>query len=152
MSRYRLAVSTIMVCREPGAHPRRTISDPETAAAMVREFLAATCSQDDREHFILFALDTQNQVLSAHMLSTGTQSASLVGVRELMRVVLLSGAAAILIAHNHPSGKPEPSREDLRLTKEIKAACALFDIRLHDHIVVGDDTTDFVSLAKRGVL
>jgi DNA repair protein RadC len=153
-ARYRIKVSTLTICRESTIPfgDRTTINDPAAAAALVREFLAVSGGDDDRERFVMASLDAQNRVLSMHLVSVGTQSASLVSTAQLLRVALLSGASAIIVGHNHPSGDPSPSREDLALTRKIKDACALLDIRLHDHLIVGDGTTAFVSLAQRGAI
>lgn len=150
MSRYRLAVSTLTVCREPGAPRSRTqVLKPAVAAAVIREYLDASGGNDDRERFVLLALDTQNRLLSLHTVSVGTQSASLVDAKHILRVALLSGAASIIVGHNHPSGDPKASREDIDLTLKLRAACELFDIKLHDHIIVGDGTDLFTAYSQR---
>jgi DNA repair protein RadC len=84
--------------------------------------------------------------------SVGTQSASLVHPREVLGPALREGAAALIVVHTHPSGVPTPSREDLRLTRQLADAARLLDLRLHDHIIVGNGTDRWVSLAQRGEL
>jgi DNA repair protein RadC len=84
--------------------------------------------------------------------SVGTQSASLVHPREVLGPALREGAAALIVVHTDPSGVPTPSREDLRLTRQLADAARLLDLRLHDHIIVGNGTDRWVSLAQRGEL
>jgi DNA repair protein RadC len=84
--------------------------------------------------------------------SVGTQSASLVHPREVLGPALREGAASLIPVHNHPSGDPTPSREDLRLTRQLADGATLLDLRLHDHIIVGNGTEHWVSLAQRGAL
>jgi len=86
------------------------------------------------------------------LVSTGTQSASLVHPREVLGPALREGASALILIHNHPSGDPTPSREDLKLTRQLSDGASLLDLRLHDHIIVGNPTLTWVSLAQRGAL
>ena len=86
------------------------------------------------------------------LIGIGTQSASLVHPREVFGPAIREGAVSIIVAHNHPSGDPEPSREDMRLTRQLAEAGNLLDIRLHDHLIVGNGTWTWVSMAQRGVL
>src|SRR5262245_3354977 len=73
-------------------------------------------------------------------------------VAEVFGPALREGAAAIVLAHNHPSGDPTPSREDLRLTRQLADAGKLLDTRVHDHVVIGNGTWQWVSLAQRGLV
>jgi DNA repair protein RadC len=107
---------------------------------------------DDREHFWTVLLNAQNRYLMHVLVSTGTQSAALVHPREVLGPALREGAAALLLIHNHPSGDPTPSREDMRLTRQLVQGAGLLDVRLHDHIIVGNGTEQWVSLAQRGAL
>ena len=86
------------------------------------------------------------------LVTTGTQSASLIHPREIFGPALREGAAALILVHNHPSGDPTPSREDLRLTRELTEAARLLDLRLHDHLIVGNGSERWVSLAQRGLM
>jgi len=86
------------------------------------------------------------------LVSTGTLSASLVHPREVLGPALREGAAALILVHNHPSGDPTPSREDLRLTQQLADGARLLDLRLHDHVIIGNGTAQWVSLAQRGAL
>jgi len=105
---------------------------------------------DDKEHFWAIFVNAQNRYLLHTLVSTGTQSASLVHPREVLGPALREGASAVILVHNHPSGDPSPSREDLRLTRQLADAATLLDLRLHDHVIIGNGTGTWVSLAERG--
>jgi DNA repair protein RadC len=80
------------------------------------------------------------------------QSASLVHPREALGPAIREGAASLLLIHNHPSGDPAPSREDLKLTRQLADGANLLDLRLHDHVIIGNGTLRWISLAQRGQL
>jgi len=117
---------------------------------LARDFLRA--ADDDKEHFWVIFLNAQNHYLMHPLASTGTQSASLVHPREVLGPALRVGAAALILLHNHPSGDPTPSREDLRLTQQLAEGAQLLDLRLHDHIIIGNGTERWVSLAQTRAL
>ena len=103
------------------------------------------------EHEVFYALwlDSKHQVLKAQELFRGTVDGASVYPREVIKEGLSCNAAAVIFAHNHPSGVTEPSQADIQITKRLKEALALVDIRLLDHLVVGADVT---SMAERGLL
>jgi DNA repair protein RadC len=103
-----------------------------------------------REVFRVALLDTQNVLLRDIVVSEGTLSASLVHPREVFKPAILEPAASIILLHNHPSGDPTPSREDLRLTRQLVECARLLDLRINDHVVIGRGR--YVSLAERGVV
>ena len=141
--RYRLRTVTLKL----GEPPAATVSSPENALAFLLPIFADL--DEDREHAVMLALDSQNRVRGFKVVSTGSQSASLVDPKTLFRDALLLGAAAIILAHNHPSGDPTPSREDLRLTHQLSQAGKILDLRVHDSMILGD-CGRYVSLADRG--
>lgn len=100
-----------------------------------------------RERFQVLYLDTRRRLISSQTLSLGTLEASLVHPREVFRPAVKLGASAILVAHNHPSGDPEPSAEDLALTSRLDRAARLLGFHLLDHLVIGAD--DWVSLRQK---
>ena len=148
--RYRLRLATWTVVRETGALSPRTLSDPAAVAAIARDLLRD--HDDDKEHFWAIFLDAKNHYLMHTLVSIGTQSASLVHPREVLGPALREGAASVILVHNHPSGDPTPSREDLRLTQQLGDAARLLDVNLHDHIIIGNGTEAWVSLAERGLI
>ncbi len=148
--RYHLKLATWTVVRESGGLSPRTLSSPAAVAELARDLLRE--HDDDKEHFWAIFLNAQNHYLLHTLVSTGTQSASLVHPREVLGPALREGAASLVLVHNHPSGDPTPSREDLRLTRQLVDAAALLDLRVHDHVIIGNGTGAWVSLAERGQL
>ena len=148
--RYRLKLATWTVVREPGAPSPRTLSSPAAVAELARDLLRE--HDDDKEHFWAIFLNAQNHYLLHTLVSLGTQSASLVHPREVLGPALREGAASVILIHNHPSGDVTPSREDLRLTQQLVEAGRLLDIPVHDHVIIGSGSNEYVSLAARGEL
>jgi DNA repair protein RadC len=104
-------------------------------------------SRESREHFQVLYLDTRRRLLSSKTISIGTLEASLVHPREVFRAAVEHSASSILVAHNHPSGDPEPSPEDLALTNRLDRAARLLGIRLVDHLIIAG--TEWISLRQR---
>jgi DNA repair protein RadC len=102
------------------------------------------------EHFRTLLLDSKNRVIASELVSTGTLNASLVHPRELFRRAIKASSAAVVLAHNHPSGDPTPSAEDLALTKRLVEAGRLLGIEILDHVIIGDNR--YVSLKERGLI
>ena len=124
---------------------RRTpLRTPEDAARLVIPRLRDLT----HEVFAVLVLDTQNVVLATVELSHGTLNASLVHPREVFKVAIDHVGAAVLVVHNHPSGNPEPSGEDIAITHQLAEAGKILGIPLHDHLIVGGN--GYVSLAERG--
>lgn len=125
---------------------RDVLSDP----AGTRRYLSAWLRDRDREVFAALFLDNQHRILAAEELSQGTIDAASVYPREVVKRALALGAAAVIFAHNHPSGVAEPSAADRVLTDRLRQALALVDVRVLDHFVVGEGAP--VSFAERGWL
>jgi DNA repair protein RadC len=147
-TKYKLHVVSFSVLRESAPEtPRPTLSDPSAVAHLARQILA----DDAREHFWVLLLDSQNALVAAHEVSTGTLTAALVHPREVFGPALrIMGVASVVLVHNHPSGDPKPSNEDVRLTRQLVEAGKLLDIRVHDHVIIGNGNDEYVSLAQRG--
>ena len=118
--------------------------------AATRDFLRLQLRDLDHEVFCALFLDSQNQVLGFETLSIGTINAADVYPREVLKKALRAQAAAVIFAHNHPSGIAEPSLADRTLTNRLRDALALIDVRVLDHFVVGEGQP--VSFAERGWL
>ncbi|WP_333629415.1 DNA repair protein RadC, partial [Stenotrophomonas cyclobalanopsidis] len=103
-----------------------------------------------RELFLVLFLDNRHRLIACEELFAGTINTAPVYPREVVRRALLHNAAAVILSHNHPSGDPEPSGADARITEELQQALALVDIRLLDHFVIGEGRP--VSFAERGLL
>ncbi|TWT20323.1 DNA repair protein RadC [Luteimonas marina] len=121
-----------------------SFTDPVASRSFFRDKLAGL----EREVFAAAFLDTRHRLVKYAELFHGTIDGAEVHPREVVREALMQGAAAVLIAHNHPSGNPEPSAADRAVTARLKQALALVDVRLLDHIVVGGHET--TSMAARG--
>ncbi len=116
----------------------------------VVDLLARKCRDFDQEVFSVVFLNTKHRVLKIEELFRGTIDAASVYPREVVKRALALSSSALVAVHNHPSGNPEPSREDQRLTHELREACKLIDIVLLDHIVIGGN--DYFSFAEKGLL
>ena len=116
----------------------------------VREFLTVKLGHLEHELFAVLLLDTRHRLIEYVELFRGTIDGASVHPREIVKLALQRNAAAVIVAHNHPSGIAEPSQADELITQRVKEALALVDIRLLDHIVVGDGVS--VSLAERGLV
>lgn len=131
---------------QAGLEERTAITSP----AMTREFLRARLRDLPHEVFCCLYLDTRHRVLGFEELFRGTIDGASVHAREVVKRALSKNAAALIFAHNHPSGVAEPSDADRRLTRRLVDALALVDVRVLDHFVVGDGVP--VSFAERGLL
>ena len=118
----------------PGLAGRAQMTTPRAVA----EYLLPQYGNRRVEQFGVLLLDTKHRVLRNTVLSVGTLDASIVHPREIFRAAVAGGAAAIVLFHNHPSGDPEPSREDTRLTERLIAAGVLMGIPVIDHVILGD--------------
>ena len=93
----------------------------------------------NRESFVMILLDAKNRVLATQTLSEGTLTASSVYPREIVRTALEHHAAAVIFAHNHPSGDTKPSHEDISITRQLVFACKVMGIQVHEHLIIGGD-------------
>lgn len=124
----------------------RAIRSPEDGYNLFKQFLGEL----DREYFVVMCFDVKNQLTAMNVCHIGSLNASNVHPREVMKTAILSNAASILVCHNHPSGQPEPSPEDIEVTKRLVNAGDLMGIELLDHLIIGDDT--FISLREKGYM
>ena len=124
--------------------------DALTSPQAVRDYLRLTLRARPYEVFVGIFLDSQNRVLASEEMFRGTLAQTSVYPREVVKAALACNAAAVIFAHNHPSGVAEPSRADELLTQALKQALALVDIRTLDHFVVAG--SHLVSFAERGLL
>ena len=131
---------------------RDQVRSPADAAVVLAEYF----SDRDREEFIVVFLDTANTLTGLHVASVGGLAASIVEPRQVFKAAVLANAAAVLLAHNHPSGNPEPSREDVAVTRQLVEAGKVMGIPVHDHLILTDreqnGTPCYTSLAERGLL
>jgi DNA repair protein RadC len=125
---------------------RRSLASPKAT----RDYLSAQLRDLEHEVFCCLYLDKRHRLIQCEELFRGTIDGASVHPREIVKLALRRNAAAVIIAHNHPSGIAEPSRADEMITQRVKEALGLVDIRLLDHIIIGDGAT--VSLAERGLI
>ncbi len=123
-----------------------TIRSPKDAAS----FLMADMTSLKQEHFVVLFLNIKNQVLHRQTIFVGSLNASIVHPREIFREAVRRSAASIVCAHNHPSGNPAPSPEDIAVTKRLMEAGSIVGIELLDHIIIGDH--QFISLNEKGYM
>lgn len=133
-------------------HAEAAITDRPllTDTAAVRYFLQQHLSGYEREVFACLFLDTRHHLLGFETLFYGSVDRASVHPREVLKQALACNAAAVVLAHNHPSGNAEPSPSDVRLTEELRALLVQIDVRVLDHVVVGHGSS--VSLAERGLI
>jgi DNA repair protein RadC len=132
-----------LLATTPEERPR--VTSPADAANLLMTEMAFL----DQEHLRLILLNTRNEVLSTPTVYVGSLNTSVIRVAELFRVAIRENAAAFIVAHNHPSGDPSPSPEDVRVTQQVVEAGRLLDIDVLDHIVLGHQR--YVSLKERGL-
>ena len=128
--------------RNPG---RPVISSP----ADVERLLRGRIANLDRENFVVVLLNTKNEVIETSTVSVGTLSASLVHPREVFKPAIRASAASVVLAHNHPSGKVEPSQEDREVTRRMGEAAGILGVEVLDHVIVGDG---YFSMKEHGML
>lgn len=164
-----LAATPERLCEAPGLGPvrvaqlhaglelaRRQLGEPckrgetLTSPAQVGDYLAARLRDLPHEVFCCLFLDNRHRVIALEQLFRGTIDGASVHPREVVKEALRHNAAAVILAHNHPSGVAEPSQADELITRRLASALGLVDIRVLDHLVVGDGRC--VSLAERGLM
>ena len=118
--------------------------------------LMGEIAKADREFFTVLTLNTKYRVIDKHLVSIGIVDACLVHPREVFRAAISDNASALIVCHNHPSGDPTPSREDIKLTRQLIEAARIIDIELLDHVIIGRtndrNPTGFLSLRESGLV
>lgn len=130
--------------KSPGE--RAVIRSPQAVAELVMPHLR----YENKEYFMAILLSTKNHVLSQPVISIGSLNASIVHPRELFREALRYAAASVILVHNHPSGDPAPSQEDVILTKKMVQAGQILGVSVLDHVIIGDGK--YVSMKEKGIL
>jgi len=129
---------------DPASRP--VVNSPQDVAHLVMEEMRHL----DREHFRVMSLTTKNHVLGIDQISVGSLNSSLVHPRECFKEAIRRNANAIILLHNHPSGDPSPSREDVEVTKRLMAGGDILGIQVLDHVIIGDNR--YISIKERGIL
>lgn len=149
-SRYRDATRDEVLDAAAAYRIDETVGTAVRSPSDTEELLVKHFAGRHHEEFTIMFLDNRHRVLAIEAMFRGTVDGTSVYPREVVKKTLELNAAAVILAHNHPSGVAEPSQADERITKRLKAALELVDCRVLDHIIVGGDKT--TSLASRGLL
>lgn len=123
--------------------------DAFSSSEATKDFLKFKLSKYDREVFAVMLLDSQHKLIDYQELFFGTINSASVYPRVVVKAVLTENAAAVILAHNHPSGEIEPSQADIAITKRLQESLRLIDVPVLDHIIIGKSAT---SLAERGII
>lgn len=137
-----------MVKEDTVEYGNTNIKSPCDIAALARDVLEM--HEMAEENFIIICLNTKNKISGVHTISVGSLNASIVHPREVFKAAMLNNASAILLMHNHPSGDPEPSREDIETTHRLVNAGNILGIKVLDHVIIGDNR--YVSLKEQGAM
>ena len=114
------------------------IKSPAEVYQAAKQLLAL--HEEPEEHFCILCLNTKNKIVGVHTISIGSLNASIVHPREVFKAAMLNNASAIICFHNHPSGDPEPSRDDIETTRRLVDAGEIMGIKVLDHIIIGEQT------------
>jgi len=147
VSSYRIA----LVRDRPLPFGQPTLNNSQEAQAIVKA-LIEKMGQSDREQLVVILLNAKNEVVGVNLVSTGGISSAPVCPREVLKPAILANAAAIIIAHNHPSGHVEPSAEDHHLTRVVMQAAHLIGLTVHEHIIVSMTEDRYFSFADEGII
>jgi DNA repair protein RadC len=144
-TRQRPATAYLPVSSPATTSTKRRLASSTDVWAEMAQVRSAT-----QEHFVVYDLDVRHRIIATRIVHVGTLTGVETHPREVFRGAILNAAAAVILAHNHPSGDPTPSRQDLDLTRRLKEVGELCGIPVLDHVVVA--TEGFTSLAERGWL
>lgn len=128
------------------SNDRYIVRSPEDGADYVMEEMRSL----NQEHFVVLFLNTKNQIIHRQTIFIGSLNSSIVHPREVYREAVKRSAASIIVAHNHPSGDPSPSQEDIHVTRRLVESGKMIGIELLDHLIIGD--RKFISLKEKGYL
>jgi DNA repair protein RadC len=126
---------------------KKAIKGPQDLAELGQKFI----QNSDREVFLLVCLNTRNHINCIHVVSIGTVNTALVTPREVLKVAILSNSASVAFIHNHPSGDPDPSQDDIQITNRLVECGKLFGIGLIDHVIISDDGK-YESFMEKGLI
>jgi len=151
ISKARRAAEERLICRALAIlGSRLRDGSPLTSPGAVRDYLRLLLASREHEVFVVIFLDAQHKVLKCEELFRGSLTQTAVHPREVVKAALFANAAAVIFAHNHPSGVAQPSQSDELLTRNLKEALALVEVKVLDHFVVAG--TQAISFAERGLL
>ncbi len=143
---YTTAMVQLPLVKEPSGEHIRTPQEVERVCADMRNLA--------QESFQILCLNAKNKLINRHLITLGLANSTLVHPREVLRPAITEGASALILVHNHPSGDPTPSAEDIRITKQLVQSGKIIDIRILDHIVIGranDSGKNLLSIREEGL-
>lgn len=143
---YELKGVCVRLCEDRSLYSACPILRPDDLVGLLRSEMETY----DREHVLLVCLDVKNRPINVNTVAIGGLSGAGLRVADIYKAALLSNASSIMLAHNHPSGDPTPSRDDVEITRRIREAGELLGIKLLDHIVIGNNI--YCSMQERGIL
>lgn len=141
---YQAPIIRLQVVRESAIDVTTRIRSPGDMAAL----LAPRYADYDREVMVAVLLNTKNRVIAIDPVAIGTIDTTMIAIREMFKSAILCNAAAVIAVHNHPSGDPSPSPEDIAITRKLREAGELLDIELLDHLVLGEGSR-YVSIREK---
>lgn len=141
-----LKVKTQLIREGPAEEHGSSLSNSEDVA----RFVESELKNADREHFLSILLNTKNVPIGVDEISIGSLNQSIIHPREVFKTAILASAAALVLVHNHPSGDPEPSREDIKITERLVEAGELLGIPLLDHVIIAGER--HFSLCDKGLI
>jgi len=127
----------------------KKINSPSSAQEIILKVLQL--NEAAEEKFGILTVDTKHKIAGIHIISTGSLNSSVVHPREVFKAALMNNAASIILFHNHPSGDPSPSTEDINTTKRLKEAGEILGIDVLDHIIIGEKN-DFLSFKEQNIM
>ena len=148
-----LSILSLKVVKEKEANydwADKKINSPEKVAEVAINVLGL--HEQAEESFYIFTLDTKNKINGIFEVSRGSLNSTIVHPREVFKRALLQNASSIMLVHNHPSGDPTPSREDLEITNRLIEAGNLLGIKVLDHIIIGDNESSYISFKQKTLM
>ena len=151
MSKKRIDIVKVQLVKESSTLYQtnagtRYITSPTDVIDVFRNFIG----EADREYFVVICLNTKNEPTNLSVVAIGALNKAIIHPREVFKTAILSNAASIICAHNHPSGSSNPSEQDIQVTNRLYEAGELLGIKLLDHLVIGDE--EFISMKETGYL
>ena len=137
-----------MVKENSTLYETAVIKSPAEVYQAAKQLLAL--HEEPEEHFCILCLNIKNKIVGVHTISIGSLNASIVHPREVFKAAMLNNASAIICLHNHPSGDPEPSKEDIEITRRLVEAGEIIGIEVLDHVIIGEQR--YLSMKERGLM
>lgn len=147
-------ISIYRVCLVRDEHikfEQASLSNSSQAQAVIRNLIKFQ-GQPDREQFCVLLLDVKNKIIGLNIVSIGNLTSASVHPREVLKPAILANAAAMILAHNHPSGDLTPSNDDRAITKRIIQAASIMGIKVHEHLIIGMEDDQYFSFADQGLI